>query len=103
MSNNFLNGKRLTGFILLSLLVALILTTPLVAQTSKGTIAGSISDSTGAVVQGAKVTATSKDTGETRTAIAGPTGAFRMDALSLGTYQVTIAKEGFKTLTIYNS
>jgi hypothetical protein len=102
MLNNSVIGRRLTGFVLLGLLAALIFTMPLFAQTSKGSIAGTVSDTTGAVISGAKVTATSKDTGEVRTMISGPTGSFRMDALSLGTYQLSITKEGFKTLSIGN-
>jgi hypothetical protein len=72
------------------------------AQTSKGIIAGTVSDSTGAVVPDATVTATSIDTGETRTVTSGPTGGYRMEAVQPGSYKVVITKQGFTTLRLDN-
>ena len=93
--------KRFAFILVLSFLVA-IATIPLAAQTSRGIIAGSVTDDTGAVVSGATVTATSKDTGEVHTATSGPTGAFRIEAVNPGNYSISVTQKGFSTLTINN-
>jgi hypothetical protein len=67
------------------------------AQTSKGTIAGTITDPSGAVVVGATVTAKDAVGGETRTATTGNNGEFRIEAISPSKYDVTIASQGFAT------
>ncbi|HWR36083.1 MAG TPA: carboxypeptidase regulatory-like domain-containing protein [Clostridia bacterium] len=69
------------------------------AQTSKGTLGGTITDNTGAVIAGASVTAKGS-MGETRTAVTGPNGQYRMDALTPDTYTVSITMQGFAPLTI---
>ena len=70
------------------------------AQTSNGILAGTITDATGAVITGATATATSLDSGAVRTVTTGPTGAYRIDAISPGLYKLSISKQGFQTLTI---
>jgi hypothetical protein len=70
------------------------------AQTSKGTIAGSIRDNSGAVIVGAKVTATDVQTGTARSATTGSTGGYRMDAVEPGIYKVSVTATGFKTTTL---
>src|ERR1700675_3030898 len=70
---------------------------PVVAQTSKGIIAGIVRDKTGAVIPGAKVTVTSQETSETRSAGADERGAFRMDAVNSGHYTVRVTAGGFET------
>src|SRR5277367_4109138 len=77
------------------LVIATIL--PVSAQTSKGTIAGIVRDKTGAVVSGAKVTVTSQETSETRSAVADERGAYRIDALNSGHYTVNVQAGGFAT------
>ena len=71
--------------------------TPLsgLAQTSYGTISGSVKDSTGATVPGAVVTVTSRDTGETHQVKTTSTGSFRLESLGTGTYNVAIEAPGF--------
>ena len=66
------------------------------AQTSKGIIAGIVRDTTGAVVPGAKITAISQETSETRSAVADERGAYRMDAINSGHYTVTVTAVGFE-------
>ena len=67
------------------------------AQLPTATILGQVKDSSGAVVAGAKVTARDTDTGQTRTAVTGDDGEYRLDALPVGNYEVTAEKTGFKT------
>jgi hypothetical protein len=89
----------------LGMLVALIsfvclVMSPALAQTSKGTITGTVEDTSGAVVVGATVVATNHETGQSRTATAGPSGGYFMDAMDLGTYTIAVSKDGFQTTTI---
>jgi outer membrane receptor protein involved in Fe transport len=64
------------------------------AQTSKGTIAGDISDPSG-VLANASVTAINQDTQETRTVTSGPNGSFRIDAINPGTYTIKVTASGY--------
>ena len=77
--------------------VALLLGGSMMQAQSTGTILGVVKDSSGAVVPGAKVTARETDTGATRTVTTGNDGAYRFDALAVGTYSVTVEATGFQT------
>src|SRR5437879_4563640 len=65
------------------------------AQTTKGTIAGVVTDKSGAVIPGATVTAASTETGDTRSALTGSNGEYRLETLTPGTYVVTVSASGF--------
>jgi outer membrane receptor protein involved in Fe transport len=78
--------------------IALLTVLPAAAQTITGSIAGDVTDSTGAVVPDAKVTVQSVGTGLTRTATTTSTGSYRISELPIGPYRVTAEKEGFKTV-----
>lgn len=65
------------------------------AQTSYGSVAGSVIDQSGAVVSGATVTVVSKDTGETHVTKTSKGGGYNIDALGTGTYDVTAEAPGF--------
>lgn len=66
-------------------------------QATSGTVIGSVTDSTGAVVPGAKVTVTNSDTGVATTTTTNPEGEYTVSHLLPGIYDVAIAKQGFKT------
>jgi hypothetical protein len=66
------------------------------AQTFRGTIQGSVTDTTGGSVPGAKVTVRNVDTGITRTTETNGDGEFNVPELPIGTYTVTIEKSGFQ-------
>ena len=66
--------------------------------TATGTLQGTVSDKSGAVVTGAQVTAVFNATGVTRTASTGDSGAFRFDFVPAGSYKVTVTKEGFASI-----
>ncbi|HEV2177003.1 MAG TPA: TonB-dependent receptor [Terriglobia bacterium] len=70
------------------------------AQVVKGSISGSVVDSTGAVVPGATIKATSESTGEQYTGVTDQAGQFHLALVSVGTYKVEIGQSGFKTLTL---
>ena len=63
--------------------------------TASGTIQGTVTDQTSAVVSGAQVVAKSKATDSSRTATTGDTGYYRFELLPVGMYTVTVSKTGF--------
>jgi hypothetical protein len=68
------------------------------AQTVTGSIRGTITDSSGAVVAGADVTVANEATGVSSTVKSTATGAYAVELLPVGSYRVTLALSGFKTL-----
>ena len=66
------------------------------AQGSFGTILGTVTDSTGAVVVGAQVTVTNTQTGVSRTLISDAAGAYNAPNLVPGNYTVHAQATGFK-------
>ena len=66
------------------------------AQSTYGSITGSVNDNTGAVVTDANVTLTNLGTGEKRTQSSGADGIFTFVNLFPGQYRVDVEKQGFK-------
>jgi hypothetical protein len=64
-----------------------------------GDINGTLTDSTGAIVPGGKITVTNPATGETKTATSGTNGEYRVSLLTPGTYKVTATAPGFSTVS----
>src|SRR6266852_255246 len=69
----------------------------LAAQTFRGTILGTVTDPSGAVVSGAKVTVRNVATGLERTTQTSADGSYAVPELPIGTYTVTITQSGFQT------
>jgi hypothetical protein len=67
------------------------------AQQFPGRITGTVKDAQGAAVPGATVKLTNPSTGIERTASSDENGDFNFPELSLGTYTLTVTKDGFKT------
>ena len=61
-----------------------------------GAINGTVTDASGAIVEGANVTVVSEATQETRTTVTGPGGTFQFSLLKPGRYSVTVEKTGFR-------
>ncbi|HEY3102201.1 MAG TPA: carboxypeptidase regulatory-like domain-containing protein [Pyrinomonadaceae bacterium] len=68
------------------------------AQTGTSNITGSVTDSTGAVVPGASVTAMNEATGVKSTQTTTDSGVYAFSSLPVGNYTITVEKQGFKTL-----
>jgi Carboxypeptidase regulatory-like domain/TonB-dependent Receptor Plug Domain len=66
-------------------------------QTFRGTILGTVSDPSGAVVAGATVTVKNVGTGLERTTTTSADGSYALPELPIGTYTVTITLSGFQT------
>ncbi len=84
----------------LRLLVALLCASPAFAQSQaiNGTIEGTITDDSGAVLPGVTVTVTNLETGASRSVLSNDAGVYRAPLLPLGAYRVTAELTGFKKL-----
>ena len=93
------------GFLITSLVILLAIALPcaLLAQTAgEGSVAGTVTDSTGAVVANAHVRATNAATNISTETTTGSAGLYTISPLPVGTYSVTIMAKGYKTMTQEN-
>ena len=96
----FLRWSVRFAFVCGAVLVILAGGTTSQAQTFRGTILGTVTDSTGAAVVGAHVTVHNVDTGVDRSTDTTTDGGYLMPELPVGNYNVTIEMKGFqKTAT----
>ena len=86
-------------FIYLCLLCAILWSNvpALHAQTITGQISGTVADPTGAMVVGAKVVLTDPSTGSSRTVSVRESGAFTLNDVLPGTYNLAVSANGFQT------
>ena len=66
------------------------------AQVDAGAISGTVRDTSGAAVPGAKVTLTSSDTGQTITTVSGSAGEYTFTPVKIGLYSVSAEYKGFQ-------
>ena len=91
-------AKRLAGAAML--LLGVLATGVASAQTSNGTLVGSVIDPTGAVVTKANVSAVSSQYGQPHETHTDSAGTYRLESLQPGIYDVSIAAPAFETLTV---
>jgi hypothetical protein len=82
------------------LLLAFLCAPSVLAQSDRGSITGTVTDPTGAVVPDAKVTATNLTTGEVRETTTSDQGTYTLPELKADPYRVTAEAPGFKTTAI---
>jgi len=92
--NSFFRAIRTLAIVAFSF--ALIAGASTFAQTFRGTILGSVTDSSGAAVPGATVTIKNVDTGLVRTVTTSDDGSYAAPELPIGNYSVSVEKPGFK-------
>lgn len=88
---------RKSVFSIISLALFFLLTNAVFAQQPTATLTGVVSDSNGAVIPGATVTATNKATNLTRTVATNYEGVYVIANLPVGEYEVKVEVSGFKT------
>jgi hypothetical protein len=90
--------RRLHLSALLSLAaVIFLLPGALCAQTFRGTILGTVTDTSGAAIVGATVTVKNIGTGLTRVVATATDGSYAVPELPIGAYTVTVTNSGFKS------
>jgi Carboxypeptidase regulatory-like domain/TonB dependent receptor-like, beta-barrel len=98
-------GKARVRVVLLlgiSILLALSVVPRSHAQVLYGSVTGTVSDPSGAVVAGAPVTITNQATGLKRQTTTDADGTYRVLDLPQGTYTIEVAATGFKPLKVAN-
>ena len=70
------------------------------AQSSMGTVVGTVTDSSGGVIPGASVTLTSLDTAIAATRVSGDRGHFTFVNVRPGSYEITVELTGFSTAKV---
>ncbi len=69
-----------------------------VAQQTTGTILGRVADGTGAILPGVTVSASNPSTGFNRVAVSDAEGVYRLNALPVGAYDLTVELGGFASI-----
>src|SRR5437870_2982538 len=80
----------LSTAVLLRVFAIMVLVTPVLGQTSRGGVAGTVTDPSGAVIVDAQVCLTHNETGVIRSVRTNDVGIYRFDAVDLGTFNLQI-------------
>ena len=78
------------------LLAMTTLISPLYAQTDSGTVKGTVTDATGAVVPSAVIVLTNTQTGQVRSTKTDSAGVFDFESVSRGQYKANVEAQGFQ-------
>ena len=87
---------------LVSVNLLIFATLNVLAQYDRGSISGTVSDSTGAVIPGAKVVVTNASTSATLNTTSSESGVYTAPNLPVGVYSVRVEREGFKPALLNN-
>jgi len=93
---------RILSLICAAALVAGLWPRSVEAQAVTGTILGTVTDASGAVLPGVTVTVTNQDTAFNRTVVSDQLGEYTAPSLPTGTYTVEGELSGFKTMSLSN-
>jgi hypothetical protein len=93
-----MSSKRVA--LLLGMLVCLLCLTPALLAQSTGTVSGTVTDSSGAVVAAAKVDLTDAASGSVRSTATSDKGFYVFAYVNPGTYSVSVTKQGFRKSVI---
>ena len=77
------------------LLAILILSSCLLAQSNRGTVTGTVSDSSGALIPGVQVVLTNNETQAKSDTVTTGTGNYTLLQVPVGTYTLTVDQKGF--------
>jgi hypothetical protein len=91
VASSILNLLALSALVIFSAIAS--------AQVDTGSIVGTVTDPSGAVVGGAKVTLTNEGTGMSLTTTTGTDGVYKFSPVRIGTYKVETTAQGFQTTT----
>ena len=94
-----MKSKLLARVALLAVVCTAWTTSAASAQNVYGSLVGNVTDTSGAVIPGATVTATHTGTNLTREVVTNENGAYSIPNIPSGTYQVVVAVPGFQTFT----
>lgn len=90
------SSSSLRKKLVISVLAGASLALPILAQTSRGAITGTVTDISGAVISRAEVLLRHTETGVIRSTVTNEAGIYQFDAVDLGTYTLKVEKPGFR-------
>lgn len=93
-----MNGRSVLSAARMLLLMLGVAMLPGIVRAQTASINGTVTDPSGAVVPGAKVTVVNEATNATRDTQTANTGTYNISSLAPGTYDVVIEKSGLKTI-----
>ena len=88
---------RISPVLALAVAGVLLAIAPAYAQVDTGSITGTVTDSTGAVIRGAKITLTNLGTGASLSTTSGSDGVYRFTPVRIGNYKLEASSSGFQT------
>ena len=91
---------RAAGRVVLGCCFSAVFARTLPAQSTFGTILGTVHDASGALVTGAELTLINTGTNGARTATTDTNGDYAFRNIDVGAYQLTITATGFQTQTL---
>ena len=94
--------KKCLGSLLLLGMFAVLADCPFAHAQAVGAITGTVTDPSGAIIPGAKVTATRVETGVAQSTVTTGAGSYTIPSFVVGTYNVVAEAQGFKTGTAEN-
>src|SRR5262249_29481941 len=97
MNRNYIMKTNFFRYLLIASLASTLCILNAVAQNVTGSITGLVTDPSGAVVSGAKVTAENSATGVKTVVETNQVGAYTLRFLPIGTYTVTVEAKGFSS------
>ena len=96
-------NRHALAWILRGMLAVAVFTTlsvrSLQAQVDTGSITGTVTDASGAVVSGGKVTLTNEGTAASLSTTTGADGGYKFSPVRIGSYRLDVSATGFKTST----
>src|SRR5947209_14134431 len=99
ISSGFLRASLTMSTVLLLLFLC---APPIHAQVDTGTILGTVTDASGAPINGAKVTLTNEGTSAALSTTTATDGGYKFTPVKIGSYKLTVSFQGFQTMTQTN-
>jgi hypothetical protein len=94
------SGRRCKELLVCSILLLALTDSRAQSGGATGTIVGTVVDTTGALIPGARVSITEADTNVTQQTTTSSAGNYSVASLKPGTYRVTVVAPGFSTTTV---
>src|ERR1043166_582040 len=92
----------LFAFLAMTVVVLVFSSQPLQAQVDTGSITGTVTDASSAVIGNAKVTLTNEGTSAALSTTADSGGVYTFNPVRIGSYSITVSYQGFQTTTQKN-
>ena len=102
MNRKAIASWMLQAFLAMTVVVLLFNSQSVHAQVDTGSITGTVTDASAAVVGGSKVTLTNEGTSAALSTTADSSGVYTFNPVRIGNYSITVAYQGFQTMTQKN-